>query len=231
MPSNNHKITAIIPALNEEGSVGLVLDDLMPYVDQVIVCDNGSTDETARVASQHGARVVTENKRGYGAACLKAISSVDNDTDILLFLDADYSDYPKEASLVLGPIVKGESDLVIGSRMLTRQDHNALTPVAAFGNWLSTNLIRYLWGERFTDLGPFRAISFSAYKSLSMCDENFGWTVEMQVKAAKRKLRCTEVPVSYRPRIGVSKVSGTISGSIKAGIKILWIIFREALSA
>ncbi len=224
-------ITAIIPALNEEKSIGLVLDDLLPYVDQIVVCDNGSVDETTRVAREHGANVVSEPVRGYGAACLKAVSSVDLNTDILLFLDADYSDFPEEAPSLLRPIIDGKSDLVIGSRMRTRGEHNALTPVAAFGNWLSTSLILILWGYRFTDLGPFRAISFDAYKSLSMRDTNFGWTVEMQVKAAKKNLRCMEVPVSYRPRIGVSKVSGTISGSVKAGIKILWIIFREAVSA
>jgi glycosyltransferase involved in cell wall biosynthesis len=228
---HSKKITAIIPALNEEGSVGLVLDDLMPYVDRAIVCDNGSSDETAHVAREHRAKVVTETKKGYGAACLRAVSYVENDTDILLFLDADYSDFPQDAPSILRPVAVGECDLVIGSRMLTRRKHNALTPVAAFGNWLSTNIIRLLWGKRFTDLGPFRAISFDAYKSLCMRDPNFGWTVEMQVKAAKRKLRCREVPVSYRPRIGISKVSGTISGSVKAGVKILCIMFKEAITA
>lgn len=231
MFTHEKTITAIIPALNEEESIGFVLDDLVPYVDQVIVCDNGSVDETAHVAKEHGAKVVTEPVRGYGAACLRAISSVGQNTDILLFLDADYSDFPEEAPSLLQPIIEGTCDLVIGSRMQTRDVHNALTPVAAFGNWLSASLIRILWGYRFTDLGPFRAISFDAYKSLSMRDTNFGWTVEMQVKAARKNLRCMEVPVSYRPRIGVSKVSGTISGSVRAGLKILWIIFREAVSA
>jgi len=224
------KIVTIIPALNEEQSLGLVLQDLPSFIDQVIVGDNGSTDRTAEVARDNRAEVVYEPERGYGAACLKAIATVDDDTDILLFVDGDYSDFPAEADRLVGPIADGEADLVIGSRMLTLRDHHALPPVAAFGNWLTSGLIRLLWGERFTDIGPFRAIRYSAYRSLDMRDRNFGWTTEMQVKAVKQKLRCREVPVSsYRPRIGVSKVSGTFSGSVRAGIKFLWIIMREAL--
>lgn len=229
MAIKDRKITAIIPALNEEKSLGLVLADLPSCIDRVIVCDNGSTDRTTQVAKEGGAEVVYEPKRGYGAACLKAVESVDANTDILLFLDADYSDFPKEAQRVLQPIIDGGYDLVVGSRIKTLNDHNALTPVAVLGNWLSTNLIRILWGVAFTDLGPFRAIRFDSYKTINMQDRDFGWTVEMQVKAAKSGLRCLEVPVSYRPRIGVSKISGTVSGSVRAGTKILWIIFREIL--
>jgi glycosyltransferase involved in cell wall biosynthesis len=225
-----HKISAIIPALNEQQSVGKVIAELPPFVDRVIVCDNGSTDKTSEVARKAGADVVQEARKGYGAACLKAIEHTYGDADLLLFVDADYSDYPAEAERIVKPIVDGDCDLVIGSRMMTLKQHHALPPVAAFGNWLSANLIRIIWGSQFTDIGPFRAIRFDAYQRLAMQDRNFGWTIEMQIKAAKKGLRCTEVPVSYRKRIGVSKVSGTVSGSILAGIKFLWIIFRETLS-
>lgn len=231
MAISGKKVVAVIPALNEEKSLGLVLRDLPSWIDRVIVCDNGSTDRTAEVAEKNDAHVVHEPEKGYGAACLKAIAAVDSDTDILLFVDADYSDYPEEAERIIRPIVERGLDMVIGSRMLTLKDHRALPPVAAFGNRLTTTLIRLIWGVKFTDMGPFRAIRFEAYKSLNMKDRNFGWTTEMQVKAVKRGLRCCEVPVSYRPRIGVSKVSGTITGSIRAGIKFLWIILREALRA
>jgi len=224
------KITALIPALNEEASIGMVLGDLPDFVDQVVVCDNGSTDRTAEVAREHGAEVVVEPEIGYGAACLRAARAVADDTDILLYIDADYSDFPQEASQIVQPIVEGEADLVIGSRMLTLSDHHALPPVAAFGNWLTSNLIRLIWREKFTDIGPFRAIKHDAYRALHMRDRNYGWTTEMQVRAVKRGLKCKEVPVSYRVRIGKSKVSGTVSGSIRAGIKFLWIISREAVT-
>jgi glycosyltransferase involved in cell wall biosynthesis len=225
------KVTAIIPALNEEASLPLVLRDLPPEIDHVIVCDNGSTDSTAAVAKTGGAMVVHEPERGYGAACLKAIAAADDDTDILLFVDADYSDYPEEAEHILRPMVERKYDLVIGSRMLTRKDHHALPPVAVFGNWLTSRLIGLLWDQQFSDIGPFRAIRFEAYKSLGMKDRNFGWTTEMQVKAVKQRLRCLEVPVSYRARIGKSKISGTVYGSFRAGIKFLWIILREGFAS
>ncbi len=225
-----YNVTAIIPALNEEKSLPLVLRDLPADIDRVIVCDNGSTDDTAAVARAGGAIVVHESERGYGAACLKAVASADGDTDILLFIDADYSDYPEEAAQILLPIVKQEYDMVIGSRMLTLQAHHALPPVAAFGNWLTSGLIRLIWGQRFSDIGPFRAIRYHAYQSLDMKDRDFGWTTEMQVKAIKHGLKCCEVPVSYRARIGKSKISGTLVGSFRAGVKFLWIILREALS-
>lgn len=229
MTLKGKKIVAIIPALNEEASIGLVLGDLPAFIDKVIVCDNGSSDGTAAQARSGGALVVEEAERGYGAACLKAIESVEDDTDILLFIDGDYSDYPEEARQIVLPIVEDGCDMVVGSRMLTLQDHHALTPVATFGNWLTTGLIRLLWRERFTDIGPFRAITYPAYRALEMRDRNFGWTVEMQVKAVKQDLNCCEVPVSYRARIGQSKISGTIWGSVRAGVKFLWIILREVI--
>ncbi len=230
MTLGNRKIIAIIPALNEESSVGKVITELPGMVNGVIVCDNGSTDRTAAVAREAGAKVVEEIERGYGAACLRAIAAAPADTGVLLFIDADYSDFPEEATNLLEPLAEGHYDLVIGSRMLTYSDHKALPPVAAFGNWLTSNLIRIIWGARFTDIGPFRAIRYEQYQKLEMKDRNFGWTTEMQVKAVKRGLRCLEVPVRYRPRIGESKISGTISGSIRAGFKFLWIILREAFS-
>lgn len=230
MSLNEKKITVIIPALNEAESIAKVIADLPPFIDQIIVGDNGSTDGTADIARQSGATVVREPRRGYGSACLKAAELVDPDTDILLFIDADYSDYPEEASRLVQPITDGDYDLVIGSRMLTWSEHKALPPAAAFGNWLTSNLIRVIWGARFTDIGPFRALSYPRYLELGMKDRNFGWTTEMQVKAVKAGLRCLEVPVSYRPRIGKSKISGTIKGSIRAGFKFLWIIGREAVT-
>lgn len=223
------KISSIIPALNEEESLPNVIRDLPSFIDEIIVCDNGSTDNTSQVAKTAGATVVTESEKGYGAACLKAIEIIDPETDIILFIDGDYSDYPGEAEQIIGPIARDGYDMVIGSRMLTRSTHNAIPPVAAFGNWLTSRLIRFFWKQSFTDIGPFRAIKYDAYRSLDMKDHNFGWTLEMQVKAVKRGLKCLEVPVSYRKRIGKSKVSGTISGSVRAGIKFLWIILREVI--
>lgn len=231
MALHGHIIATLIPALNEEQSIARVIADLPDCIDTVIVCDNGSTDRTAEVARSAGAIVVVEPSRGYGAACLRAAEAIANDTDILLYIDGDYSDFPEEAVSLLGPIAEDMADLVVGSRMLTRRDHGALAPAAAFGNWLTSRLIRLIWGIRFTDIGPFRAIRYSSYRSLHMQDRNFGWTTEMQVRAVKHKLRCLEVPVSYRPRReGQSKVSGTISGSVRAGVKFLWIIIREAMT-
>ncbi len=230
MTTHGLKTTVIIPALNEEKSIGRVINDLPGFIDSIIVCNNGSTDNTSEIAKAAGAIVIDEPEKGYGAACLKAISVVPANTDILLYIDGDYSDYPEEAVKIIEPITNGDADMVIGSRMMTYKDHKALPPVAAFGNWLTGNLIKLFWGQRFTDIGPFRAIRYSAYENLNMKDRNFGWTTEMQVKAVKKGLRIIEVPVSYRPRIGISKVSGTISGSFRAGIKFLWIIAREVFS-
>jgi len=194
-------------------------------VRRVIVADNGSTDSTARVAREHGAMVVFEPRRGYGAACLKAIAALGADPpDVVLFLDADLSDDPTEAPLVLGPILEGRADLVVGSRVLGEREPGALTPHARFGNWLATRLLAALYGARYTDLGPFRAIRYDALLSLGMKDRDFGWTVEMQVKAARHGLRHAEVPVRYRRRMGRSKISGTLSGSVRAGAKILTVL-------
>lgn len=229
MTLTSPKITAIIPALNEEASLPLVIADLPSTVNWIIVADNGSTDQTAKVAKEAGAIVVTEPERGYGAACLRAIQAAPRETDILLFIDGDYSDYPQEALDLLNPIIEDRADMVIGSRMLTYHDHRAIAPVAAFGNWLTSRLIRLIWKKHFTDIGPFRAVRFDAYRTLDMRDRNFGWTTEMQIRAIKRNLRCLEVPVSYRPRVGTSKISRTVKGSIKAGVKFMWIVFREAV--
>ncbi|MFW5967134.1 MAG: glycosyltransferase family 2 protein [Persicimonas sp.] len=219
----------IIPALNEEKSIGLVLRDLPDeWVRRVVVVDNGSTDRTATVAREHGATVVAELQRGYGAACLAGLRYLEDDPpDVVVFLDADYSDHPEELSRVVEPIVADGVDLVIGSRTLGRREEGALLPQAVFGNKLACGLIAALFGYRFTDLGPFRAVRWRALERLQMRDEDFGWTVEMQVKAAKRGLDAVEVPVSYRKRVGVSKITGTLSGTLRAGHKILYTIFRE----
>jgi glycosyltransferase involved in cell wall biosynthesis len=225
------KIGLIIPAFNEESSIGLVLDSLpTDLLNQVIVVDNASDDHTAAVAAQHGAQVVRENKRGYGSACLKGISQLSLETDIVVFLDGDFSDYPEELPKLLKPISEEGADLVIGSRMQGKQRPDALLPQAYWGNRLAVFLIRLFWGYRYTDLGPFRAIRNQALKKIAMQDQDFGWTVEMQVKAITRGLKIREVPVCYRKRIGKSKISGTFSGTVKAGMKILYTIGKYVLS-
>ena len=227
------RTAVVIPALDEERSVGRVLDDIpAPFRERVVVADNGSRDGTARVAAEHGAIVVHEPRRGYGAACLRALAVLrDDPPDVVVFLDADFSDDPREMPVVAGPVLAGEADLVIGSRVLGEREPGALTPQARFGNALATFLVRRFFGVAFTDLGPFRAVSWPALERLAMEDPDYGWTVEMQIKAARRGLRCVEVPVSYRRRIGRSKVSGTVKGTILAGRKILWWIFRDAWHA
>jgi glycosyltransferase involved in cell wall biosynthesis len=223
------RISVVIPALNEEASLPLVLAAIPSGVAaEIVVADNGSTDGTARAAREHGARVVPAAARGYGSACLAGIAALDA-PDIVVFLDADFSDHPEELPRVLSPILEGRADLVVGSRMLGRREPGAMLPQALLGNRLATFLIRLLWGVRFTDLGPFRAIRADALRDLAMADRDFGWTVEMQVKAARRGLRCVEVPVSYRRRVGRSKITGTIRGTLRASHKILATIFREAL--
>jgi glycosyltransferase involved in cell wall biosynthesis len=231
MSAQATRVDAIIPALNEVSAVGQVLDAIpRPLVRRVIVADNGSTDDTARVAREHGALVVLEPRRGYGAACLKGIEALrDDPPDVVLFLDADLSDDPTEAARVLAPILEGSADLVIGSRVLGTPDPGALAPHARFGNWLATRLLFLLYGARYTDLGPFRAIRYPSLLLLEMRDRDFGWTVEMQVKAARRGLRHTEVPVRYRRRTGRSKISGTLGGSVRAGVKILGTVFAHLL--
>ena len=220
-------IAVIIPALDEEQAIGNVLRDIPDAVQQIIVVDNGSRDGTAEVARSMGALVVEEPRRGYGQACLTGIAQL-ADPDIVVFLDGDYSDYPEELTDLVEPIRSAEADLVIGSRTLGERERGALLPQARFGNWLSTGLIRLLFGVSFTDLGPFRALRAEALQRLKMQDRDFGWTVEMQVKAARLGLRSVEVPVRYRRRIGTSKITGTLTGTVRAGYKILWTIFRYA---
>ena len=220
----------IIPAFNEEGSIAKVIQDIPEsIVRDIIVCNNGSTDATKSQALKHGATVVDEVSPGYGSACLKGISYIktkDVKPDIVVFLDGDYSDYPEEMTKLISPISSGEADMVIGSRSLGHVEAGAMTPQQLFGNWLATNLIKLFYGVRFTDLGPFRAITWDKLLFLNMVDRDYGWTVEMQVKAAKLSLNSLEVPVSYRKRIGHSKISGTIKGTILAGHKIIWTIFK-----
>ena len=222
-------VDVIIPAYNEEKSVASVIADIPKnVVRHIIVCNNASTDDTGKVARDAGAIVVNQPIKGYGNACLKGLEYVEQleqKPEIVVFLDADYSDHPDELPDVLKPISQGY-DLVIGSRALGNMEDGAMMPQQVFGNWLATNLIKLIYRYEFTDLGPFRAISYAALCKLKMEDKTFGWTVEMQVKAAKQKLKCIEVPVKYRKRIGVSKVSGTIKGTILAGHKILWTIFK-----
>ncbi len=223
-------VYVVIPAYNEEESIGKVVNDIRKdLVEEVVVCNNNSNDRTAEVAREAGATVVDEPEPGYGAACLKALEYVRSkakNEDIVVFLDGDYSDYPEEMPLLLYPIRKGGADLVIGSRALGNREKGAMMPQQEFGNWLATFLIRNLYKVHFTDLGPFRAIRWKQLETIHMVDRNFGWTVEMQVKAAKLGLKCVEVPVNYRRRIGVSKVTGTIKGTVMAGYKILWTIFK-----
>jgi glycosyltransferase involved in cell wall biosynthesis len=225
---SKHRISVIIPAINEEESIGKVVEEVPNWVDEIIVVDNGSVDRTPKVAQSAGAKVLSEKQKGYGTACLTGIANLDN-PEIVVFLDGDYSDYPEEMHLVVDPIINSEADMVIGSRVLGNSEKGALTPQARFGNWLSCKLIYLFWKVRYTDLGPFRAIRFSTLKKLNMHDPNFGWTVEMQIKAAQKKVKSIEVPVSYRRRIGKSKVSGTVRGVILAGTKILAIIFLSAI--
>ena len=223
-------VRVIIPALNEEESIGKVIADIPDFVDEVIVVDNGSDDDTISKAESAGATVLSENEIGYGAACLKGIDYAKDKTDIIIFLDGDYSDYPSEMNLIVEPIINENYDFVLGSRIIGKHSKDALLPQAVFGNKLASFLIKLFWGYTFTDLGPFRAITTDSLLKLNMVDRNYGWTVEMQIKAAKRKLKSKEVPVSYRKRIGESKVTGTIKGTVKASIKILYVIFRSIFS-
>jgi glycosyltransferase involved in cell wall biosynthesis len=223
------RIVVIIPAVDEEEAIGLVLAEVPPVVSEVIVVDNGSRDRTAEVARAAGARVVHEPRRGYGQACLTGIAAAQG-ADVFVFLDGDHSDYPSQLVEVLAPILAGEADLVIGSRNLGHRAAGAHPLHATLGTRFCVGLMNLLIGTRATDLGPFRAITASALGRLGMRDRNFGWTVEMQVKAARHGLRVREVPVDYRPRIGQSKVSGTLSGTVRAGAKILGTIARHALS-
>lgn len=220
----------IIPAFNEARSIGRVIADIpRDAINEVIVVNNGSTDNTAEMARRAGATVLHEPIQGYGKACLTGIAHCQTRAmppDIIVFMDGDYSDYPEEMGDLIKPIVENKADLVIGSRALGDRQKGSMTIQQIFGNWLATSLLKVFFKANFTDLGPFRAIRFTSLIVLGMQDTNYGWTVEMQIKAAKKKLRCTEIPVRYRKRIGVSKVSGTVKGTIMAGYKILYTLFR-----
>jgi glycosyltransferase involved in cell wall biosynthesis len=227
--NRNHSIIkVIIPAYNEEDSIAKVIKDLPPFVDEIIVVNNNSTDATAKNAKEAGATVLTELKSGYGNACLKGIEYIKQqkrDTDIVVFLDGDYSDYPEELTKIVAPMIEKNIDFIIGSRVKKLREKGAMQPQQIFGNWLATSLMTLFFKSKFTDLGPFRAIKFDTLMRLQMEDPTYGWTVEMQLKILKQKFTYEEIAVKYRNRIGVSKVSGTVKGSIFAGIKILtWII-------
>ena len=222
-------IKVIIPAFNEQNAVGLVIDEIpRELVDEIIVVDNGSTDDTKEVAAQKGASVLTEASRGYGRACLCGMRHIaeNNGADIVVFLDGDHSDFPAEMTKLVKPIIKDDLDLVIGSRALGQKESGSMTPQQLFGNWLATTLIKGLYKVEYTDLGPFRAIKYESLLKLDMQDKTYGWTVEMQLKASKLNMKTTEVAVNYRRRIGVSKVSGTVKGTILAGYKIIFTIFK-----
>ena len=224
------RISIIIPAFNEESSIGLVLDALpQDKIHEIIVVNNNSTDDTARVATEHGARVIEEPRKGYGSACLKGIDEL-NAPDIVVFLDGDFSDFPEEIVELVKPIENGDADFVLGSRMILPESRRALLPQALYGNQIAVFLIKLFFNYSFTDLGPFRAIRYISLMSIDMQDVDFGWTVEMQIKAVKNRLRIQEVPVKYRERIGVSKITGTIKGTFKAGTKIIYTIFKYLLT-
>ncbi|MEM6692190.1 MAG: glycosyltransferase family 2 protein [Planctomycetota bacterium] len=228
-------VWVIIPALNEEASIGSVLQDL-PDVGRVIVVDNGSRDQTLQIASSKGADVVQEPRRGYGAACLRGIAQVEKligngarPPEVIVFADADYSDHVHTLSTLIEPIQTGVFDFVLGSRLLGKREPGAMPPQSVWGNRLACFLMRLRFGFKFTELGPFRAISWSSLGDLGMCDQNFGWTIEMQIKAIQNGLRILEVPTDYRNRVGTSKISGTFSGTIKAGYKILYTVAKYSL--
>ncbi len=232
MTLNSPRIDVVIPAFNEEASLPLVLGSIpRPPVDRVVVVDNNSTDRTPEVAENRGAIVVEEPRPGYGSACLAGLTYLrrHEPPDIVVFLDADYSDHPEEIPELVAPIVAGEADMVIGSRVLGQREPGALLPQARAGNLIACTLIRLLYGHRYSDLGPFRAIRWGDLEALEMRDTDFGWTAEMQVKAIRAHKIVTEVPVSYRRRVGVSKITGTVKGTVLAGYKILWTVLRYSI--
>jgi glycosyltransferase involved in cell wall biosynthesis len=222
-------VNVIIPALNESAAISKVIGDIPDFVQEIIVVDNGSTDTTAEMAKNAGATVLHESKKGYGHACLKGLGYLKNSDqkiDIVVFLDGDYSDYPEQMSDVIAPITDNNMDFVLGSRKKNLSEKGAMQPQQRFGNWLATRLMTLFFNSKFTDLGPFRAIKYEVLNSLDMRDQTYGWTVEMQLKILKQKFTYCEIPVKYRNRIGVSKVSGTLKGTIFAGVKILSWIFK-----
>lgn len=226
-------INVIIPAFNEEDSIAHVIKEIPDIVSEIIVVSNTSTDQTENVAKKAGATVLQEKQKGYGYACLKGmeyIASKDTKPDIIVFLDGDYSDYPAELTHIVAPIIEQNVDLVIGSRVKHLRESGSMTFPQIFGNWLATGLMKLFFGAKFTDLGPFRAIKYDKLLALEMVDKTYGWTVEMQLKVLKKRYSYTEVPVHYKKRIGVSKVSGTIKGAIFAGVKILSWIFKYSFT-
>jgi hypothetical protein len=232
MAEGSPRVLVIIPAFNEARSIGLVVGDLpADLIEEVVVVNNASTDETEANARAAGATVLREARRGYGWACLCGIAYArERRPDIVVFLDGDYSDHPEEVVALLDPLLRDEADFVVGSRMRGRRERGAMLPQALFGNRLACGLMRLFWGARFTDLGPFRAIRFASLLRLGMQDKTYGWTVEMQIKAVRAGLRCAEVPVSYRRRVGVSKITGTLAGTVNASYKILATIAKYAFS-
>jgi glycosyltransferase involved in cell wall biosynthesis len=225
----NSKIKVIIPAYNEQDAIANVINDIPDIVDEIIVVSNNSTDNTEKNAKNAGATVLKEIKKGYGYACLKGLDYIAKLKDkpaIIVFIDGDYSDYPEQLTEIIAPIINNDIDFVIGSRVKRLREEGSMTPQQVFGNWLATFLMKLFFGAKFTDLGPFRAIKYDKLLALNMEDKTYGWTVEMQLKALKKELLYIEVPVKYRNRIGISKVSGTLKGSILAGVKILGWIFK-----
>ena len=226
------EIKVIIPAYNEGDSIAKVIADIPNIVQEVIVVNNNSTDDTAKNAEKAGATVLTENKMGYGYACLCGMQYIENQSKppaIVVFLDGDYSDYPEDLIKIVTPILEENIDFVVGARKKSLREPGSMTPQQVFGNQLATFLMRLFFGAKFTDLGPFRAIKYEKLKELQMEDKTYGWTVEMQLKVLRKKLAYKEVPVRYKQRIGVSKVSGTVKGTIFAGVKILGWIFKYSI--
>lgn len=227
-------IDVIIPAYNEQDAIANVINEIPINigVNEIIVVNNASTDRTVQAAKNAGATVLNQPIMGYGNACLKGMSHIQHkevQPGIIVFLDGDYSDYPQEMQKLVQPILDDDIDMVIGSREMGERQKGAMMPQQIFGNWLATSLIRLFYGYRFTDLGPFRAIKWQKLLELKMADKTYGWTCEMQVKAARQKFSCIEVPVNYRKRIGKSKVTGTIKGTVLAGYKIIWTIFKNLI--
>ena len=226
------RVSVIIPVFNEEKSIPFVLNDIPKFVNQIIVCDNSSTDRTSEIAKNLGAKVVFEKKKGYGYACLKAISYLKNQKikpEIVVFIDGDYSDDPKQMKKIIDPIVNEGYDFVLGARTKNLRDKNSMTTHQIFGNWLACLLMKVFFDSTFIDLGPFRAITWDKLMQLNMRDKTFGWTIEMQIKALMKNYKYKEIAVKYKKRIGKSKISGTLKGSILAGQKILYLIFKYYL--
>ena len=226
-------IKVIIPAFNEEKSIAKVIAEIPDSIEEIVVVNNNSTDQTVQVSTKAGATVITEKSKGYGYACLKGIdylSQEDKTPEILVFLDGDFSDFPQELTKVIQPILDNKADFVVGARVKELRESGSLTPQQVFGNWLACFLMKILYQSSFTDLGPFRAIRWDTLKNLKMSDKTYGWTIEMQLKVLRQEISYQEVPVSYKKRIGVSKVSGTVKGTIFAGVKIIGWIFKHYLS-